>query len=346
MEIFAHCRASAAILEESIKLLSKNGRFMAVIASISAILSSSVFLVFYFSNASLMSDMSLRQYAALNPSSTVYGGSTINTSTATAAAAAAGNPFEAIFKDARLLLLVDVSYLVAIFIVSFFSSVVTVIVSLASYNSSSGKNLSCKELISNVAAAGIRPAFITSFYTKLLSTGYLFVFSILVIPLLTFLITFKNIFSVTVVASVIGSIFYMYLDVEWILAFVVSLTEENNYGILGLGRAGVLITRTEGKKVQGFILNLFFYVLSSILSAGFVAVFGKKVIMGKNQTAFWIYTLVFSCLINMFRLVTYTVLYFHCKKQGGDEEALLELEAGTVGGYRKVSVEPPVRYSA
>lgn len=341
MEIFEHIQASAAILEESVKLLSKNGRFMALIALISAILYSSLFLLFNFSNATLISDMLLKQYAVLNPSSTVYGSSSFNSATA----AAAVNPFESIFRDARFLFLINVSFLVAIYIVSFFSSVVTVVVSSTSYNAG-GKNLSGKELISNVANAGIRPAFITSFYTQLLSTGYLFVISILVGPLLSFLISFRNIFSVAVVFGVIASLFLMYLDVEWILALVVSLMEENNYGILGLGRAGVLISRTEGKKVQGFILNLFFYVLSLIFSTGFIAIFGKKVITGKNQTAFWIFTLVLSCLINMFRLVTYTVLYFHCKKQSDAEEILLELEAGTVGGYRKLPVEQLVSDAA
>lgn len=336
MEIFEHIRASAAILEESVKLLSKNGRFMALIALISAILYSSLFLVFNFSNATLISDMLLKQYAVLNPSSTVYGSSSFNSATA----AAAVNPFESIFRDARFLFLINVSFLVAIYIVSFFSSVLTVVVSSTSYNAG-GKNLSGKELISNVANAGIRPAFITSFYTQLLSTGYLFVISILVGPLLSFLISFRNMFSVAVVFCVIASLFLMYLDVEWILALVVSLMEENNYGILGLGRAGVLISRTEGKKVQGFILNLFFYVLSLIFSMGFIAI-----IMGKNQTAFWIFTLVLSCLINMFRLVTYTVLYFHCKKQSDAEEILLELEAGTVDGYRKLSVEQLVSDAA
>lgn len=309
---------------------------MALIALISAILYSSLFLLFNFSNATLISDMLLKQYAVLNPSSTVYGSSSFNSATA----AAAVNPFESIFRDARFLFLINVSFLVAIYIVSFFSSVLTVVVSSTSYNAG-GKNLSGKELISNVANAGIRPAFITSFYTQLLSTGYLFVISILVGPLLSFLISFRNMFSVAVVFGVIASLFLMYLDVEWILALVVSLMEENNYGILGLGRAGVLISRTEGKKVQGFILNLFFYVLSLIFSTGFIAI-----IMGKNQTAFWIFTLVLSCLINMFRYVTYTVLYFHCKKQIDAEEILLELEAGTVGGYRKLSVEQLVSDAA
>lgn len=309
---------------------------MALIALISAILYSSLFLLFNFSNATLISDMLLKQYAVLNPSSTVYGSSSFNSATA----AAAVNPFESIFRDARFLFLINVSFLVAIYIVSFFSSVLTVVVSSTSYNAG-GKNLSGKELISNVANAGIRPGFITSFYTQLLSTGYLFVISILVGPLLSFLISFRNMFSVAVVFCVIASLFLMYLDVEWILALVVSLMEENNYGILGLGRAGVLISRTEGKKVQGFILNLFFYVLSLIFSMGFIAI-----IMGKNQTAFWIFTLVLSCLINMFRLVTYTVLYFHCKKQSDAEEILLELEAGTVGGYRKLPVEQLVSDAA
>lgn len=320
MEIFEHIRASAAILEESVKLLSKNGRFMALIALISAILYSSLFLLFNFSNATLISDMLLKQYAVLNPSSTVYGSSSFNSATA----AAAVNPFESIFRDAQFLFLINVSFLVQ----------------------RRRQEFIRQELISNVANAGIRPAFITSFYTQLLSTGYLFVISILVGPLLSFLISFRNMFSVAVVFGVIASLFLMYLDVEWILSLVVSLMEENNYGILGLGRAGVLISRTEGKKVQGFILNLFFYVLSLIFSTGFIAIFGKKVIMGKNQTAFWIFTLVLSCLTNMFRLVTYTVLYLHCKKQSDAEEILLELEAGTVGGYRKLSVEQLVSDAA
>lgn len=299
---------------------------MALIALVSAILYSSLFLFFSSSTNSLISDMLLKQYSSLYPSS-VYGSSAIN--------AAVANPFEAIMKDARLLILVDISFLVGIYIVSFCTSVTTVIVSAASYNNNNNsKNFSVEE---SSRSWNIKPALITSFYTTLLSMGYLFAVLILVAPLLTFFITAgTTLFSlVFIVSGIIASILYIYLNVEWILALVISLTEENNYGIQGLGRAGVLIN-IEGKKVQGFILNLSFYILSWILSTGFIIIFGKKAIMA-NQTAFRVYASVLSCLMNIFQLVTYTVLYFHCKKEHCEE--IVELQSSV--GYQKVSLEPP-----
>lgn len=235
------------------------------------------------------------------------------------------NPFDSITKDVGILLLVNVFFLLATFLVSLFFTITTVILSSASCNN---KILSGREMVLKVVKSSwIRP-FITSFYTTLIGVGYIFIVITLSAPLLMFSGTFFV--PISVILAVAAYAFYLFLNVDLILALVVSVMEEKNYGILALGKAGMLIKE---KRLQGFILNVFLALMNLVLSFMFKTVLGKKGMA--NQRVFLVFVSIFSCLVRIMLLVIYTVVYFRCKKDNGEE---IELQDSV--GYEKLSVEP------
>ncbi|KAF8400420.1 hypothetical protein HHK36_013718 [Tetracentron sinense] len=60
-------------------------------------------------------------------------------------------------------------------------------------------------------------------------------------------------------STVLAAMFYLYLVTVWVLSLVVSIVEEDCYGMKALGKARELI---KGRKVPGFVL---FYVDSTIV---------------------------------------------------------------------------------
>lgn len=121
-----------------------------------------------------------------------------------------------------------------------------------------------------------------------------------------------------------------YLAVVWNLALVVSVLEEI-CGIEALGKAEQLI---KGSKQRGFSLNILFGALSLSVFCG--------VLMSENAAMIPLLLLnSIYCLIEMFKLTTYTVLYHECKETHGEE---LEMQGGTK--YTKVAFTPLISADA
>ncbi|KAH0993292.1 hypothetical protein GBA52_004775 [Prunus armeniaca] len=127
-----------------------------------------------------------------------------------------------------------------------------------------------------------------------------------------------------------SSSFQAYLAVVWNLALLVSVLEKI-CGIEALGKAEQLI---KGSKRHGFSLNILFGALSLSVFCG--------VLMSENAAMIPLLLLnSMYCLIEMFKLTTYTVLYHECKETHGEE---LEMQEGTK--YTKVAFTPLISADA
>ncbi|KAL2537258.1 uncharacterized protein Fot_18649 [Forsythia ovata] len=81
--------------------------------------------------------------------------------------------------------------------------------------------------------------------------------------------------------------------------------------------AGKAATVIKGKRLHGFMLNIFFNLLGLIVVQGYRIILGEKGLL--NLTIYGLFMMVFSSLGNLFLSVAYTVLYFQCKKIHGEE---------------------------
>ncbi|BFG20795.1 hypothetical protein CerSpe_070690 [Prunus speciosa] len=219
--------------------------------------------------------------------------------------------------DLRLFVGLEWIFVIAFCFSSLFFATASILASAVTY---CGKDMSIKELLSRAVKSLKRP-FLTWFYITLLRLGYcLFLIAFLVSLVLIFDLTFTEP-SLSSIIILLPVVFEAYLAVVWNLALIVSVLEEK-CGIEALGKAGQLI---KGLRMRGLFLNLLFVALSYPVSHG-VHKFGKTV-MSSNAARIPLLLLnSISCLIIMFKLMAYTVLYHDCKATHGEE---LEMQGGT-----------------
>lgn len=231
--------------------------------------------------------------------------------------------------DLRLFVAIEWIFAFVFCFFSLFFATASILASAVTY---CGKDMSIKELPSRAVKSLKRP-FLTWFYITLLHLGYcLFLITFLFPLAVIFDLTFTTPSLLSIIIFLIALVFEAYLAVVWNLALVVSVLEEM-CGIEALGKAGQLI---KGLKMRGFFLNLLFAALSLPVFYG-VHKFGKTV-MSSNAAMIPLLLLnSISCLIGMFKLMAYTVLYHDCKATHGEE---LQMQGGTE--YTKVAFTPLV----
>ncbi|KAK6151484.1 hypothetical protein DH2020_014119 [Rehmannia glutinosa] len=302
------------ILNESIKLLPKNGKLMAFIAIFSVVLSSSIFLLFSYILQSLVIDMFVTSQQSFMPDPNSFADpSSLTPQTGFSPAQIIG-PLRHLQEDSSIILAVEIAFIFALSVISFFSTISTILVSSLSYNS---KNSSPKEIFSMIARKWTRPL-ITTLYVSCLAIGYFFVVLLLATPLLMY--RNKATLSVAILLGIVAFVFYLYLSVSWALAIVVSVVEESCYGIEALGKAGALV---KGKRLIGFLLNVCFVLVTLIVFLGYMIILGKKWL--GNPIIYGLLVLIFLSLVKILRAVAYAVLYFRCKVHHGEE---VELHGG------------------
>lgn len=174
------------------------------------------------------------------------------------------------------------------------------------------KDLSTKELLLR-AVKSMKRTVVSWLYIRLLDLGYgLLVALLLLLLVLIFNITF-TILAFSMILLVVALFFRTYLDVVWNLALVVSVLEDI-CGIEALGKAARLV---KGSKLRGFFLNLFvafsMSMFNGLVTIGTVA-FPENARMIPSLFSYSI-----TCLITMFLYMSYTVLYYECKKTHGEE---------------------------
>lgn len=304
------------VLSESIKLLTRNGRLMAFIAIFSVFLSSSLFLLFSYSLQRLVFDMSANMQKSIMPDLLSFNMSDPNSFSSADPSSftpkTGFNPDQIttlIREDLAILFAVQIPLFFVFTVISFFSSISTILVSSISYGA---KNLSLKELFSKILKTWKSPL-ITTLYVSVLAMGYFVIVFIFAAPL----IIYPSIatYWVAILLLIIALVFYLHLFVTWGLAVVVSVVEKSCYGLEALERAAKLV---KGNKLHGFLLNICFNLVALIIFQGL-----KMILLGKkglvDPTLYGLSVVIVSCLAKIFMVVAYTVLYFQCKVQHGEE---------------------------
>ncbi|KAL0316586.1 UNVERIFIED_CONTAM: hypothetical protein Sradi_5536800 [Sesamum radiatum] len=316
------------ILNESIKLLPKNGKLMALIAMFSAVLSSCS--VFCCSNTpqSLLTDMIVTAQLLFMPDLSSFN-IPADPNSSPPSDPSAFMPKTGLITDrlghlgddfARLLAL-QTAFILVVSIISFLSSVSTVLVSAVSYNS---KTLTLKDLFSGIWTTWTRPL-ITTLYVLGLAIGYFVVVAMLAAPLLMY--SSRVTFWAAVLLGITSSIFYLYLFVAWGLAVVVSVVE-GCYGMEALAKSAALV---KGKRVHGFLLNVSVNIVLLVIYEAYRVIFGHKGLM--NTTMYALFVASVASFAKMLLVAAYTVLYYHCKKHHGEE---IELHGSFFYQYAKL----------
>lgn len=303
---FSRLNEFLSIFSESIKLLPKNWKLIAFVTSFSSTLYVSLKLLFDYSMKSLLLDESMQQSLMSTPES----GFDLSKITSL---------LHQLQRDTAFLLAVEVIFLLAFLAISFITAISTILVSSISYNS---KNSSIRELISMICRSWRRPLVI-SMYISTLTIGYFATIAIFASPLWMYPNLPK--LGLGMVILIPSFAFYLYLLVPWILALVISVAEERVNGLEALGRAAVLV---KGKRLHGFLLNVIHSVLVSIIFQCYkIKIWGDA-----SQTAMFVFVTCISSFVNVFKLISYTVLYFQCKRHHDEE---IELHGGLK--YTKLS---------
>jgi len=267
------------------KILTTNGKLMAITASIYLIIYSVSYILFTSSTKPLIVDLILNLF--------------------TLSSAHPGTPeytelLVAITKNTGAFLGIEAAYIVFLFFVILFAETAVVIIASCYYN---GNNLSLKELLTTVLKTWTRP-FVTLFYVQLLGLGYTSLFFLpFLIPSLILFDHSKILITLLIVLAIIFITFNLYLSVVWSLAVVVSVVEDT-YGLSALGKAREVV---KGNRVQGFLLNLLYMLLLTVI---FAVVYKLSPMM---PIVVGVIQFILIGVLSMFQFLAYTAFYFECK---------------------------------
>lgn len=280
-------------LRETQKMFLKNRNLIASITSVSLLLYSVLLLCNFFSIKPLITDLLAKQSLLFITSPS---------------AAEFTDVLLAIRESLCTFAQVEYVFILAFSVISLFFSMATILASAITY---AEKTLPFKDLLS-ITVKSCKRTFITLFYVHLFIVGYVTLAWLFLFPML---LTSK-LRAVTLLLSILALIFYVYLDILWTLATVISVLEER-HGIEALGKASQIV---KGMEPHGFLLNLLFTVLSSTVFQGLGLISQKQspvitIIIG-------LIVLNCICLIRMCWFIAYTVFYWKCKKIHGEEVEL------------------------
>ncbi|XP_058202680.1 uncharacterized protein LOC131317124 [Rhododendron vialii] len=222
------------ILRECIKVISKNGKLIATITTISILLNSFLLFIKSFSTNTVIDDL-LTQETLLSLSN-----SNITNIVDT---------FEHIKKDVQVIIGFEFLYLLPSLAIYLFSLVTMILASAIAY---SDKNLSFEDFLSRIPKLCLR-TLVTSFHLILFTIGYIGLFSTLLISLM--ILTMDHplvLIPVVITFGLFASIFWMYFAFIWDVTLVISVMKKNCYGLQALGKAGGLV---KGNRLHGLALS-------------------------------------------------------------------------------------------
>ncbi|KAJ9548555.1 hypothetical protein OSB04_021098 [Centaurea solstitialis] len=300
------------ILTTSIKIMSKNGKLVAMVTSIYLIISN----LFVFLNTSTVKPVifDFITKAIELPYLDLQGPLFYQV-------------LGGIQKDVKTLLGVELAFVLAFFATSIFVQAAIILLTGISYKD---KKIFPKDLITRVLQALTR-LFVTCFYVTLMRVGFFSIGLMALIFPAIMISTHKIVLEVTIwVLVILVTCLFLYFSVVWVLSLVVSVLEECS-GIEALGKAERLV---KGKKLEGLLV----FLLLNLPSFVFFQVSKKMnvVIQSELTQAFLMFFLTScTCLLGIFVFQAYTVLYFVCKKNHGEE---IELQ-GSIE-YSRISVVP------
>ncbi|KDP34249.1 hypothetical protein JCGZ_07820 [Jatropha curcas] len=309
MEFFLLFSGFLGTLRETPKIFFKNGKLMASITLTTLVLYSLIYLPNIFSIKLLTRYLLKKEQLVLlsTPASPEFNTILFH-----------------LKQDLGIFIEVQWTYLIISSVFSLFLSTVTIFGSAVIHE---GKgSISFKNLLLKSLKSWKRPL-VTWFYTTLLGSGFFCLFSLIVLPL-ALIVQTSTFYVFLILLAIPASILYVHMSVVWTLALVISVLEEI-CGNEAIGKAAQIV---KGMKIHGFLLNLIFTAIFSILAEGMrwigipEAMTSFKLIFG------CILIISISCLVMIVRLVAYTLFYFQCKKTHGEE---VELQVNV--GYSKLA---------
>ncbi|KZV27408.1 hypothetical protein F511_02517 [Dorcoceras hygrometricum] len=294
------------ILQKSFQLVPKNGKLMALVTIFSLLLSTITYAAFTFSVHSLSMDMAstAKAHTTSDPRSFPPDVSKLQ------------HQLDHMKQILAIMYAVEIASIFIFFVISFFTTMATVIVSAVSHD---GNTFSLKDLLARIAGTWKRPL-LTSVYVSAHALGFLAIPELFAIPAFIY----PNVFAILLAVSfaIVVFLFYLYLQVIWSLAVVVSVVEEGYYGMEAMGKASRLV---KGQRLKGYMLNLTFFLASSVMLVIYLVIFRIKGPARSRIYGFFVVGL--SCLVKICQVVAYTVLYFDSKKQHGENP---EVDIGVV----------------
>ncbi|KAL4564239.1 hypothetical protein LXL04_028295 [Taraxacum kok-saghyz] len=293
------------LLKGAVKIISQNGKLMAITAAVYLILYSITFIINTSSTTPFIMDLTLKIFALISahPGTPEYSAILI-----------------AIREDIGIFLGIETVYAVFSFLIAVFAQTTMIIIASSYYI---GSKLSFKELIRKVSRTWTRP-FVTLFYVQLLALGYMsFFFLPFVVPSLVLFDQPMILIAILLFLFILYFTFYLYLSVVWSLAVVVSVFEDT-YGLSALGNARELV---RGKRVDGILLNIFLnLVLVAIFMVGSKLSPAMPIVVGLIQV-------VSIGVTSLFQFMAYSVFYYQCKNN-------LNISRGSV--YTQIAHAPVV----
>lgn len=302
------------ILKEAIQLLPKNGKLMVLVAIFSVLLSLITYVAFGISVIGLTHDMASAA-KSLVPDPSSFDPS--DPSSYTIDPSKLQDQIDHMKQILLVLYAVEIAFMFIFLIVSFATTMATILIAAVSRV---GNTLTMKDLFSRIARTWTKP-FLTSIYVTMHAFGFLVIIGLFAAPV----VIYPNVVTILIAISfaIVAFLFYLYLMVIWALAIVVSVVEEGCNGMVAMGKASELV---KGQRLKGYMLNLSFSLISLIM---YLAIY--QVIIRVKWPALseicGLSVVGFSFLLKMLQVVAYTVFYFHCKKQHGEEP---EIDIGVV----------------
>ncbi|XP_073132204.1 uncharacterized protein [Henckelia pumila] len=310
------------VLKEAFKLIPKNGKLIALVALLSVLLSMITYVALDFSILGLSQAM-LSTAKSYVPRPSSFNASDPSSSTPSRL----NDEFDFMREILALTFAVEIAFMFILLLIFFFTTISTILIAAVSYT---GNTLSTKDLFSRVARTWTKP-FLTSVYVSIHSLGFLPILVIFAAPVFIY----PNIVTIliTSILAIAAFLFYLYLVVIWVLAIVVSVTEEGCYGMVAMGKASELV---KGQRLKGYMLTLFFILLNLIIAVVYLKISGNKI--PSDSIVCGLLFEILAPLVSIYQTVAYTVLYFHCKRQHGEEA---EIDIG-VANYTLLPTTYPV----
>ncbi|XP_047308170.1 uncharacterized protein LOC124911704 [Impatiens glandulifera] len=291
------------IMKETFRiLLSKNGKLIAGVTSISTIIVS-ISLIFYSWATSILNhDLHAKIKIILIQKGLNF-----------------THLFPAIKQDVGLFLVCLFTFKLVAILLSGFTVTATTLASSAAYSRKS--TFTFKELMLKVKTSIMRPI-ITVYYINLINMG-LVLLGLCIFGTLVLLIEEKS--TVKAIGILIGILVWavgVYWSVMFQLAMTISVMEDE-LGVCGIEAIGKAWRLVKGKWIYGFVINLIFETVSTMAIIVFARM-SSKLKLVVYQVIGAVIVMIMIWVVRMFIYIFYTVLYFQCMKIHGTKMVGLE----------------------
>ncbi|XP_058113320.1 uncharacterized protein LOC131256445 [Magnolia sinica] len=216
-----------------------------------------------------------------------------------------------VHKDIGILAGIESVFFIAFCVLTPFTMTATIYASSAIYT---GKLLSLMDVFLKIIAIWKRPM-ITWLYILLITAGYAFLL-VMVFVAFTLITNSGTLIALIGLVGLSAMLFLVYLAAVWMLGLVISVVEEDCYGMKAIQKAVDLI---KGRKLQGFGLMM----LLALLITPIYVLFCLNTIEDEREPAARIVIgaieMVLVCVLKLFTFIAYTVFYYDCKNSQGEE---------------------------